>query len=77
MNSSIKVLIYWCAFAIPFGVYTLFNNGMDFNLALLDTYTMPDTIAKPVFLIILFGVTVLLVVFTFLAKSAQLENEKK
>ena len=70
INSSVKVLIYWCAMAIPFGIYTLINKDIDFNLALLDTYTLPSAVARPVFLVILFGVSALLVVFAFLAKGA-------
>ena len=71
INSSVKVLIYWCAFAIPFGVYTFIDKKIDFNLAILDTYTMPSSLAKPIFLSILFGVTILLIIFTFMAKSMQ------
>ena len=77
INSSVKVLIYWCALAIPFGIYTLMNKEIDFNLALLDTYTLPSAVARPIFLAILFGVSALLVVFVFLAKgAAQTQNEQ-
>lgn len=71
INSSFKVLVYWCAFALPFGIYTLIAKNVDFTLALGNAYTLPSAIARPAFLAIVFGVTALLVIVTFLAKSAQ------